>query len=55
VLDPVAGAAHFDLPEEAARHLIEGVTARLPGYLVPRLVREEAGARAKTMLPPASR
>ena len=55
VLDPVAGAAHFDLPEEAARHLIEGVTARLPGHLVPRLVREEAGARAKTMLPPASR
>jgi EF-P beta-lysylation protein EpmB len=55
VLDPVAGAAHFDLPEETARHLIAEVTSRLPGYLVPRLVREEAGAPAKTMLPPASR
>jgi EF-P beta-lysylation protein EpmB len=55
VLDPVAGAAHFDLPEETARHLIAEVTSRLPGYLVPRLAREEAGAPAKTMLPPASR
>jgi EF-P beta-lysylation protein EpmB len=55
VLDPVAGAAHFDLAEETARRLVGEVAARLPGYLVPRLVREEQGAPAKTMLPPASR
>lgn len=54
-LDPVAGAAHFDLPLETAQRLLAQVAARLPGYLVPRLVREDAGAPAKTMLPPASR
>ena len=55
VLDPVAGAAHFDLPVDGARALLAEVAGRLPGYLVPRLVREEAGAPAKTMLPPESR
>ncbi len=55
VLDPVRGAAHFDVPENEARDLHSALTARLPGYLVPRLVREVAGAAAKTMLPPASR
>jgi len=55
VLDPVAGAAHFDLPLETAQRLAAGLAARLPGYLVPRLVREEPGAAAKTVLPPASR
>jgi len=54
-LDPVTGAAHFDLPTEAAQRLLAEVASRLPGYLVPRLVREEPGAPAKTMLPPASR
>jgi EF-P beta-lysylation protein EpmB len=55
VLDPVRGAAHFDVPEAEARALHAALTARLPGYLVPKLVREVAGAPAKTMLPPASR
>ena len=55
LLDPVAGAAHFDVPLAAARELIAEVAARLPGYLVPRLVREDPGAPAKTMVPPASR
>ncbi len=49
-LDRVAGAAHFEVPEDAARALHAGLAARLPGYLVPRLVREEAGAPAKTPL-----
>jgi L-lysine 2,3-aminomutase len=55
LLDPVAGAAHFDVPEDQARTLVAEVAARLPGYLVPRLVREIPGEAAKTMLPPASR
>lgn len=55
LLDPVAGAAHFEVTEPAARRLLSDVAARLPGYLVPRLVREEPGATAKTMLQPASR
>jgi len=55
VLDPVRGAAHFDVPETKARRLHAELTARLPGYLVPKLVREDPGAASKTMLPPASR
>jgi len=55
LLDPVRGAAHFDVPAAEAQALHADLTARLPGYLVPRLVREVAGAPAKTMLPPASR
>jgi len=55
LLDRVAGAAHFDLPLDTAQRLAAGLAARLPGYLVPRLVREEPGAPAKTVLPPASR
>ena len=55
VLDPVRGAAHFDVPEDVARRLHAELTARLPGYLVPKLVREDSGAASKTMLPPASR
>lgn len=48
LLDRVAGAAHFDLPEARARALHAAITRELPGYLVPRLVREIAGEPAKT-------
>jgi EF-P beta-lysylation protein EpmB len=47
LLDPVAGAAHFEVPEARALVLARDLAARLPGYLVPRLVRELAGAPAK--------
>jgi EF-P beta-lysylation protein EpmB len=47
VLDKVHGAAHFDLPVERALALHAELAARLPGYLVPRLVREVPGAPAK--------
>lgn len=50
LLDPVAGAAHFHVPDDEARRLMRGVAHRLPGYLVPRLAREEPGAGAKTVL-----
>jgi L-lysine 2,3-aminomutase len=46
-LDPVRGAAHFAVPDERAQALTGQLAARLPGYLVPRLVREVAGAPAK--------
>jgi EF-P beta-lysylation protein EpmB len=48
VLDRVQGAAHFDIDERRAIELHQELAARLPGYLVPRLVREVAGAAAKT-------
>ena len=49
-LDRVAGAAHFEVPDAEARALHGELAARLPGYLVPRLVREVAGAPSKTPL-----
>jgi L-lysine 2,3-aminomutase len=50
MLDKVAGAAHFEVLEPDARLLLAGMQARLPGYLVPRLVREIPGEPAKTPL-----
>jgi EF-P beta-lysylation protein EpmB len=52
LLDPVRGAAHFDVPVERAQRLLQTLAARLPGYLVPRLVREEPGRPGKTPVPP---
>ncbi|MFQ5661246.1 MAG: EF-P beta-lysylation protein EpmB [Gammaproteobacteria bacterium] len=49
-LDPVAGAAHFDVPMDEARAIMDELRARLPGYLVPRLVRETPGAPYKIPL-----
>lgn len=48
LLDPVAGAAHFAVDENAAIDLMKDLRARLPGYLVPRLVREVPGELSKT-------
>jgi EF-P beta-lysylation protein EpmB len=52
LLDPVRGAAHFEVPEERARALAGELANRLPGYLVPRLVRETAGAGSKIFVAP---
>ena len=49
-LDRVAGAAHFEVSDVTARALHAALASRLPGYLVPRLVREVPGADAKTPL-----
>jgi EF-P beta-lysylation protein EpmB len=48
LLDKVAGAAHFAVSEAAASALYQSLLARLPGYLVPKLVRETPGAASKT-------
>jgi L-lysine 2,3-aminomutase len=47
LFDKVQGAAHFDVPESLALRLIKNMRKRLPGYLVPRLVREVANTPAK--------
>jgi EF-P beta-lysylation protein EpmB len=47
MLDRVQGAAHFEVGDAAAVRLFREVAARLPGYLVPRLVRERPGAPYK--------
>ncbi len=46
--DAVAGTAHFDVPIPNAQALVAEMQAQLPGYLVPRLVREEPGEDSKT-------
>lgn len=50
VLDPVTGAAHFDVPDDEARELVAGLRDVLPGFLMPRLVREIPGEGSKTPL-----
>jgi EF-P beta-lysylation protein EpmB len=47
-LDKVQGAAHFDVSAQCATALLRKLNDRLPGYLVPRLVVEQAGALSKT-------
>ena len=49
-LDRVAGTAHFEVDDDRARALHSELQSRLPGYLVPRLVREVPGAPGKTPL-----
>ena len=52
LLDRVRGTAQFEVAEQRARRILGALSAGLPGYLVPRLVRESAGAPAKTPVPP---
>jgi L-lysine 2,3-aminomutase len=49
--DPVRGTAHFHVDDLRARALLRAMAAELPGFLVPKLVREEAGKPGKTLLP----
>jgi L-lysine 2,3-aminomutase len=46
-LDRARGTAHFEVPDAKALALHAELAATLPGYLVPRLVREVEGASAK--------
>ncbi len=49
-LDRVRGAAHFEVPVEVGLALVAEMRARLPGYAVPRYVREVAGETHKVVL-----
>jgi EF-P beta-lysylation protein EpmB len=51
-LDRVQGAAHFAVGDGTARALMDALHGRLPGYLVPRLVRELPGQPGKSPLWP---
>ncbi|UCB54969.1 MAG: EF-P beta-lysylation protein EpmB [Thiotrichales bacterium] len=50
MLDPVQGASHFDVPQHIAVELINTIKTELPGFLVPRLVRETPGAASKSAI-----
>ena len=45
--DKVAGTGHYDVAQETALSIMEELRKILPGYLVPRLVREMPGAPYK--------
>lgn len=49
-LDKVSGAHHFEVPEERGREIMEQLRRILPGYLVPRYVREVPRAPSKVPL-----
>jgi L-lysine 2,3-aminomutase len=46
--DRVVGTAHFYLDDSEAQPIYEAMREQLPGYLLPRLVRELPGGIAKT-------
>jgi EF-P beta-lysylation protein EpmB len=54
-LDRVSGASHFEVPDRCALDLMERMRNRVPGYLLPRLVRETAGLASKTPVESRSR
>ncbi len=49
-LDRVRGAAHFEVPVQQGRQLMETLRTSLPGYAVPKYVVEQAGEPSKTPL-----
>jgi len=49
-LDRVAGAAHFEVAESTGVELIRRLRARLPGYAVPRYVRQTPTGSSKEFL-----
>jgi EF-P beta-lysylation protein EpmB len=49
-LDRVEGASHFEVDEAQALKIYEQLRQKLPGYLVPKLVREIAGHPYKSLV-----
>jgi len=50
LLDKATGTGHFEVPESTARGLIKELQNTLPGYLVPKLVKEVAGEKSKHLI-----
>ena len=49
LMDDVQGAHHYQVGDAKGKQLVEDLRARLPGYLVPGLAREEPGRPSKTL------
>jgi KamA family protein len=49
-LDRVVGAAHFEVPLDEGRKIVEQLRSRLPGYMVPRYVQEITGELSKSII-----
>lgn len=50
LLDPVAGASHFEVGEASAKRLMSEAQQQLPGYLLPKLVRENCDTPHKSII-----
>ena len=50
LLDRAHGTKHFEVKQETAIRLMNQVKKQLPGYLVPKLAREQAGADNKIII-----
>ena len=50
LLDKAHGTGHFEVEKDEAIALVQQLQKTLPGYLVPKLAREEAGAASKTLI-----
>lgn len=50
LLDRARGTAHFEVMQTEAIKLHQDLQHQLPGYLVPKLVQEQAGKAAKTLI-----
>ncbi len=50
LLDPVQGASHFDIDPEQAGKIYRELQSMLPGFLLPKLVREIPGEVSKTIV-----
>ena len=49
-LDRATGTGHFEVAEAEAIKIFRKLQEKLPGYLVPKLVKEQAGALSKTAI-----
>lgn len=54
-LDKVSGATHFEVSDDRAQQLWLAMNTKLPGFLVPKLVREVGGELSKTAIMPDGR
>ena len=52
LLDKVTGASHFEVDEQTIKQVYQGMLSNLPGFLVPKLVREIGGETSKTPVLP---
>ena len=52
LFDKVKGASHFYISDQQAKQIYSEMLARLPGFLVPKLVREIGGETSKTPVLP---
>ena len=50
LLDKATGTAHFEVNQNQAIEIMNQIKKSMPGYLVPKLVREQAGACSKIVI-----